>query len=211
MSFEEIQYNKLPQTKDDLNMKCVVLGDAGVGKTSVIERLSTNTFRERSQSTIGVDYRVICIKGVKPVKVKVWDTAGHERFRSVTQMYYRNTDCVMVVFSLCDRDSLTNVESWVHNLREHNEDNVPILLVGTKDDLSQDDELREESYSMAQELGLHGPIFISSKSMKDKILLNYLKPFFRAIAFASVPKDTTSLEFCTGGRKRFRSIGCCFM
>ena len=213
MSFEQIQYTKLKSAQDSLDLKCVVLGESGVGKTSAIERLSTNTFRERSQSTIGVDYRVVKIKGIKPVNVKVWDTAGAERFRSVTKLYYRNTDCVMMVFSLCDRESLESIESWVHDFRENNEDSVPILLVGTKEDIAQDDDLREESYSVAQQFGLHGPIFISSRSMKDQVLLNHLKPFFRAIAFAKMPNDadTTSLEFCTGGRKRFRSVGCCFM
>ncbi|KAF7629215.1 hypothetical protein Mgra_00009279, partial [Meloidogyne graminicola] len=110
----------------------LIIGDSGVGKSSLLLRFSDNTFSANYITTIGVDFKIrtITVKGYK-VKLQIWDTAGQERFRTITSTYYRGTHGVVVVYDVTAPDSFSNVKRWLHEI-ETNCENVQRILVGNK-------------------------------------------------------------------------------
>ncbi|XP_077995429.1 ras-related protein Rab-35-like isoform X1 [Glandiceps talaboti] len=114
--------------------KLLIIGDSGVGKSSLLLRFADNTFTGTYITTIGVDFKIrtIDVNGEK-VKLQIWDTAGQERFRTITTTYYRGTHGVIVVYDVTSADSFVNVKRWLHEI-DQNCDNVARILVGNKND-----------------------------------------------------------------------------
>ena len=97
-----------------MSVKILILGDAGVGKTSLTSRFADDFFSMHYISTIGVDFKTKMIKiKNKNVKYQVWDTAGQERFRSIAKAYYRGVSGILLAFSVTDRASFENIENWL--------------------------------------------------------------------------------------------------
>uniref|UniRef100_A0A914BWX9 Ras-related protein Rab-35 n=1 Tax=Acrobeloides nanus TaxID=290746 RepID=A0A914BWX9_9BILA len=122
-----------PRDYDHL-FKLLIIGDSGVGKSSLLLRFADNTFSPNYITTIGVDFKIrtINIDGQR-IKLQIWDTAGQERFRTITSTYYRGTHGVIVVFDVTNGESFSNVKRWLHEI-ENNCDNVQKILVGNKVD-----------------------------------------------------------------------------
>ena len=81
--------------------KILLIGDAGVGKSSILLRFTDDSFEEQMSSTIGVDFRVKTVTvGGQKVKLTIWDTAGQERFRTLTSSYYRGCHGIILVFDV---------------------------------------------------------------------------------------------------------------
>nr|CAH7741063.1 unnamed protein product [Callosobruchus chinensis] len=116
--------------------KLLIIGDSGVGKSSLLLRFSDNTFTGSYITTIGVDFKIktVNIHGQK-VKLQIWDTAGQERFRTITSTYYRGTHGVIVVYDVTNGESFANVKRWLHEI-EQNYANIDIksISVGNKND-----------------------------------------------------------------------------
>uniref|UniRef100_A0A914HBN9 Ras-related protein Rab-35 n=1 Tax=Globodera rostochiensis TaxID=31243 RepID=A0A914HBN9_GLORO len=114
--------------------KLLIIGDSGVGKSSLLLRFSDNTFSTSYITTIGVDFKIrtITVMG-KKIKLQIWDTAGQERFRTITSTYYRGTHGVIVVFDVTSVESFNNVKRWLHEI-DTNCENVQKILVGNKVD-----------------------------------------------------------------------------
>ncbi|KAJ8917324.1 hypothetical protein NQ315_002346 [Exocentrus adspersus] len=114
--------------------KLLIIGDSGVGKSSLLLRFSDNTFTGSYITTIGVDFKIktVNVNGQK-VKLQIWDTAGQERFRTITSTYYRGTHGVIVVYDVTNGESFANVKRWLHEI-EQNCDLVDKVLVGNKND-----------------------------------------------------------------------------
>ena len=111
------------------------MGDFNVGKSSLMERFANNHFSTHYISTIGVDYTVkSCLIDEKRIQFQIWDTAGHERFRSVTSAFYRLANAAAIVFDKTNQQSFGNVGYWVEHLNKLTED-IPKVLVGNKCDL----------------------------------------------------------------------------
>ncbi|BFZ18752.1 hypothetical protein BsWGS_21791 [Bradybaena similaris] len=114
--------------------KLLIIGDSGVGKSSLLLRFADNVFSGTYITTIGVDFKIrtIDINGER-VKLQIWDTAGQERFRTITSTYYRGTHGVVVVYDVTSGESFANVQRWLHEI-DQNCDVVNRILVGNKDD-----------------------------------------------------------------------------
>ncbi|XP_066293783.1 ras-related protein Rab-35-like isoform X1 [Branchiostoma lanceolatum] len=114
--------------------KLLIIGDSGVGKSSLLLRFADNTFSGTYITTIGVDFKIRTteMNGEK-VKLQIWDTAGQERFRTITSTYYRGTHGVIVVYDVTSADSFVNVKRWLHEI-DQNCDVVNRILVGNKND-----------------------------------------------------------------------------
>ncbi|XP_078608905.1 ras-related protein Rab-18-like [Branchiostoma floridae x Branchiostoma japonicum] len=119
--------------------KLVLLGEVGVGKTSLFVRLKDDTFLEDTKASIGVDFCETLVKvGGEEVRLCIWDTAGVERFRTMTQGYYRHADAALLVYSLTDSASLRLLTSWAREVNDRTvTSNSPVLkiIVGNKSDL----------------------------------------------------------------------------
>jgi small GTP-binding protein len=119
----------------EISLKILLIGDSSVGKTSLLIKYTEEKFTETQIATIGVEYKnkTIEYKGYK-IKLQIWDTSGQERFRSLTQNFYRNADGIIFVFDLTKPDSFDNIRSWLIE-SENYADNFGKILIGNKCDL----------------------------------------------------------------------------
>lgn len=128
-----------PLLSSDQNMKRVkllLLGDSGVGKSSLILRWTEDCFNPSLVGTVGVTFKTKRVNiGGDYISVQVWDTAGQEQFHKITTSYYRGVQGIMLIYDISDRKSLENVEYWVKNIKEHASDSVHVALIGNKVDL----------------------------------------------------------------------------
>jgi len=123
--------------------KVVLIGDAGVGKSSILYNITNNQFFHNYNMTIGVEYNSkIVTKDAKYIKLQIWDTAGQEIFRSITKSYYRNNSVIIVVYDTTDYDSFLNVENWLKDIKDFANESL-IYLVGNKID---DHHMRKVSF-----------------------------------------------------------------
>ena len=137
--------------------KILLLGDTSVGKTCFLMRYTDNTFQEIHMSTIGLDYKLknVQLEDGKIVKIQIWDTAGQDRFRSITKNYYKGAHGIILIYDVTDKKTYENVKAWIEQIREEVSDNVTIILVGNKiDDLEGRKVKKEEGEKAAKEFGL---------------------------------------------------------
>jgi small GTP-binding protein len=121
----------------DFSYKCIIVGNSGVGKTSIMTKsIDSDSQIPRSHSiTIGAEFGIKVLKiGDKTIKIFIWDTAGQERFRSITRAYYREATTCILVFDICDQESFDSLHQWVKDVNEINEIKPLMLLVGNKSD-----------------------------------------------------------------------------
>lgn len=116
-----------------------MIGDSGVGKSNLIKRYTKNEFDESSQTTIGVDFsnRNLKIES-KLVKAQIWDTAGQDRFQSISQAFYRGSVAALLVFDLTNKKTFENLEIWLKEIKNYADKDIRIMLVGNKCDLKND-------------------------------------------------------------------------
>ena len=141
----------------ELLYKILLLGDSSVGKTCFLMRYSDNTFQEIHMSTIGLDYKLknVQLDDGKIVKIQIWDTAGQDRFRSITKNYYKGAHGIILIYDVTSRKTFENVKNWVSQIKEEVSDKVIIILVGNKiDDESNRKVSKEEGKKMAKDCGL---------------------------------------------------------
>jgi len=121
----------------DFLFKVLMVGDSGVGKSSLLLRFTDDSFSDNFISTIGVDFKIRTIKMEgKIVKLQIWDTAGQERFRTITSSYYRGAHGVILVYDVTDQVSFNNARQWLTEIDKFACGNVMKLLVGNKTDLA---------------------------------------------------------------------------
>ncbi|XP_050428729.1 ras-related protein Rab-35 [Adelges cooleyi] len=146
--------------------KLLIIGDSGVGKSSLLVRFADNTFSGSYITTIGVDFKIrtVVVDGEK-VKLQIWDTAGQERFRTITSTYYRGTHGVIVVYDVTNGDSFANVKRWLHEI-DQNCEVVNRILVGNKNDApDRKVVLTEDAKRFADQMGIQ----LYETSAKDNI------------------------------------------
>ena len=140
----------------DITIKLLLIGNAYVGKTLIVQKFIDNAFSKSTVSTIGMDLqsKVIEING-KKVKYLLWDTAGEERMKTMTYSYYRGCHVILVVYDVTDRKSFQNVTTWVECIDKFAKSNVLIILVGNQTDLEDKRIIsKEEGKSLAEQNGL---------------------------------------------------------
>jgi len=123
--------------KPSSSVKLVLLGEAAVGKSSLVMRFVNNDFQENKEPTIGAAFLTQkCNLPTRTIKFEIWDTAGQERFASLAPMYYRNAQAALVVYDITKPSSLTKAQHWVAELHRQASPGIVIALVGNKYDLA---------------------------------------------------------------------------
>ncbi|PGG98942.1 rab family, other [Blastomyces parvus] len=126
--------------KPSSSVKLVLLGEAAVGKSSLVLRFVNNDFQENKEPTIGAAFLTQkCSLPTRTIKFEIWDTAGQERFASLAPMYYRNAQAALVVYDLTKPSSLIKAKHWVAELQRQASPGIVIALVGNKLDLTNED------------------------------------------------------------------------
>jgi Ras-related protein Rab-1A len=133
-----------------------LLGDAGVGKTSLITRFCDNSFNINYNNTIGLDFRVVTLKYKDIIsKVHIWDTAGQERFRFLALNYLHNSHGFVFVYDITDKNSFNNIENWITTALDKNKKSIANFLIGNKCDKEGERQVsREEAERFAKEKNL---------------------------------------------------------
>ncbi len=150
--------------------KIIVLGDSGVGKSSIVSRYFDKTYSSETKSTIAVDYRTrTWLKEGHRIHVQCWDTAGQEQFRSLYGPYYREVKGVLLVYDITNVTTFANVMRWLEDVRRYEKDQDKLktrfLLVGNKSDL---DGRRRVQFSDAITLaGREGMIPVETSAQGD--------------------------------------------
>lgn len=101
-----------------ITLKYLVVGDSGVGKTSILVRYCEDSFQTDYLSTIGVDFKIkrMELKG-NQVTLNIWDTAGQERFRNITKSFYKGAHGIILTYSITDPVSFNHIETWIDQIR----------------------------------------------------------------------------------------------
>lgn len=134
--------------------KCILLGDANTGKTTINQvYIKSNKAFSFYEPTIGIDFGSKTFEIPPTIKLYAWDTAGQEKFRSIIQSYYKNVCFIVLVYDITRRKSFDNLFFWLNELNRYNKCNHshPVLLIGTKADLESKREVSyQEAYAYAQ-------------------------------------------------------------
>ena len=117
----------------------MILGDSGVGKTSILEQYVNQTFTGHYKVTIGSDFLTKDLQFEdERLKLQIWDTAGQEKYRSLSLAYYRGADACIFVYDVTDKSSFTNLGTWMETFFSQVPDkqatNFPVVIVGNKID-----------------------------------------------------------------------------
>lgn len=111
-----------------ISCKVVMLGESGVGKTCIINRYINNTFNPESMTTSGASYASKTMyfeKYEKNMKFDIWDTAGQEKFRSLTKIFYKETSVAILVYDITRKESFEEIKNyWYHQIKEHSPKNT---------------------------------------------------------------------------------------
>eukprot|EP00826_Nyctotherus_ovalis_P060015 TRINITY_DN8392_c0_g1_i15.p2 TRINITY_DN8392_c0_g1~~TRINITY_DN8392_c0_g1_i15.p2 ORF type:complete len:202 (+),score=72.18 TRINITY_DN8392_c0_g1_i15:260-865(+) len=153
----------------DYLIKLILIGDSGVGKTCFLMRFAEDTFITNYISTIGIDFKVKPVKvDGKMIKLQIWDTAGQDRFRTITQTYYKGAMGVILAYDCTDEASFNNVKNWVKQLETHANPEIVKVLVGNKSDCTDKKVSAAKGKELAKEYGM---TFFET-SAKDNININ---------------------------------------
>ena len=192
-----------------ITYKIIIIGDSAVGKTCIFKKITSNTFNEKSISTIGMDRRTLffTIKDSKgsdlEIEVQLWDTAGQERFRSITTTYYKSSQGLLLMYDITKRETFSNVENWIENVNDSlgNNNDYLIVLMGNKLDLVKDkpearDVTEEEAQKLCQEKNIFWGGECSAKDFSEEELRNIFIKYTQEI-YKKVGVNITKGEMVT--------------
>ncbi|KAL7641872.1 UNVERIFIED_CONTAM: hypothetical protein RMT77_007746 [Armadillidium vulgare] len=196
----------------DRTYKIVMAGDAAVGKTTFITRIYQGVFVSSPASTLGIDYKVksMMVDG-KHMVLQLWDTAGQEKYRSITKSYFRRADGVLLLYDVTSERSFLNVRQWLQNIEETCESGVPIIICGNKKDLKESHisegftvVTRPDGEKLAKE---HGATFFETSTKTGENVLSSLEELARQMsAHEDLTLQTSALNVMSSKKKH----KCCF-
>ncbi|XP_014793937.1 PREDICTED: ras-related protein Rab-12 [Calidris pugnax] len=145
---------KQPPRPADFKLQVIIIGSRGVGKTSLMERFTDDTFCEACKSTVGVDFKIktVELRG-KKIRLQIWDTAGQERFNSITSAYYRSAKGIILVYDITKKETFDDLPKWMKMIDKYASEDAELLLVGNKLDCEVDREItRQQGEKFAQQI-----------------------------------------------------------
>ena len=213
---------------ETIEYKLILIGDTSVGKTTLFKKITSGEFLPRNVSTIGVDRKALTFicefeekgqKVSKNIMVFLTDTAGQEKYKSITKSYYKGSNGVILLYDITDKKSFDHVNSWMESIKNsvgtYEENKCSLFLLGTKLDLVEEDEKKravtvEEAQKKCKELELEWGGECSSKDFSDDKYKELFKEFiikiYNKIGYNKIQRETISIS---NSHKRKKKSKCC--
>ena len=179
-------------------IKITLIGNSGVGKTSIINQYIDQTFDEANAATIGANYsEKVITKNNKEYELKRWDTAGQEKFHSVGKHFYKDAYIVCLVYDITSQDSLEQLETiWYPDIKKYGEKYTILAVVGNKSDLYENDNLADENQAKEFAQSINAIFMLTSAKTGDGIekLFDTLVDKFLSSDFNSKYKEMKQIK-----------------
>ena len=210
----------------EINYKIILIGNSGVGKTSFFRKIATGEFYDKNISTIGIEKKSLELnidiqkdgkKEKKKFNISLFDTAGQERFRSVTLNYYKGSDGIILIYDITDKTSFDQVRTWIESINDslgrNKDQKYAIILIGNKLDLveenPEDRKVEEEdAQKICKEFGMKwgGEQSIKSISFEElkKIYGEYVEEIYHVVGENSF----ASQKLKKGDKFKKKKLGC---
>ena len=145
--------NISPNNQYDLLFKVLLIGNSGVGKSSLFLRFVDDIWEDNFVPTIGVDFKVKTLSiEEKTIKLQIWDTAGQDRFRTIISSYYKGGHGLLLIFDLTDIDSFKSLNNWLMEIERNANKNIIKVLIGNKCDLKEQRKVTEQQINEFAEI-----------------------------------------------------------
>ena len=145
--------------------KILLIGDLGVGKSCVILRYVEGDFPGNIMSSIGVAFKTKQIElEDRLIKMQIWDTAGHEKFRTITTSYYKSAHAIIILYDITQKSSFDHIKNWITEIDKFGKQGVLKVIVGNKLDLENNRKIKKED---AENLALKYGVKLWEVSAKD--------------------------------------------
>lgn len=191
----------------DVVFKFIIIGDGGTGKSCMMHRFADDDYIEDTSSTIGIDFRfkTMEIYG-KNVRIQIWDTAGQEVYRSITNTYLRGSHGIILCYDITNIKTFYNVDNWIADINKVVDDedmeNTERIIVGTKCDMESDRQVADDiAERYANVLGYD---FIETSSKNN----TNIDKLFRKIATKLVERKYIGIEHYIVPKKEHKK-SCC--
>ena len=192
--------------KKEFMYKILLLGDSSVGKTCILTRYADNTFQEEHMATIGLDFKIksVNLDNGKTIKVQIWDTAGQDRFKSITKNYYKGAHGIILIYDVTKRKTFDNLKNWIDTIKEEVSDKVSVILIGNKiDNIDNRVVTTQEGQGIANEYNL--PFYEASAKTGDNIDIAFNDLIKKVVdIFGKYEEKGKKL-----GKKKKKKNGCC--
>ena len=199
--------------ESDNEIKMILLGDCGVGKTNIISRYLRDVFSESQMSTTGGNYAIkkINFNGAT-FHINIWDTAGQEKYNSVTKMFLQDSHILLLCYSIVDRNSFDNLDYWLKIATDITGNNIVLGVAGNKSDLFEREQVKDEEGENYAEK--HKAIFklISAKTNKegiDQLFESLFKKYINAKSGNDSFSDTRNINLKNIKKKKKKNKKCC--
>ena len=192
--------------------KLSALGETQVGKTSILIKYTEGTFSESPLATIGVDFQVKkeTVQG-KQIEVQIWDSAGQEKYRSISKQYYNRAQGILLVYDITKRDTFSAIKHWLKDIDSQVQTNPQIVLIGNKLDLSSKRVVDEdEAIEFAKSHKI--PFFETSAKTGegiDKAMSALIQNVFNDVVLNKNKRGRAQGSFHVGGNNKNQKDGKC--
>ena len=198
----------------DFIIKIILIGDPAVGKSAIANKLvNKDYYPDRYETTIGVDFhlKILEIEDIK-FKIQIWDTAGQEKFRSITKSYYKGAQGILLVYDITDRSTFYHLDNWLKEIKESNNNNdfKIDVIVGNKSDKER---YRSVEYIDGVNFAIKNNVSFLECSVKQTESLNIMikefikKTYQRAKENNTLKKNNNKINLIEKDKK---SKNCCY-
>mmetsp|Transcript_49986 Transcript_49986/g.57538 ORF Transcript_49986/g.57538 Transcript_49986/m.57538 type:complete len:200 (-) Transcript_49986:163-762(-) len=193
-------------------IKVVLLGASGVGKSSIVLRFVTGDFKVDHESTLGAAFMAkMLVHNGKSAKFQIWDTAGQEKYQSLAPMYYRDSKVAIVVYDVTKKETFLEVRNWISELKEKGPSDIMIWIVGNKTDLLNADDQSDcvgvsEANEYAKSIGAHSRM---TSAKEDKGIKDLFIKVFEEFQNTETEARGRNFTLDKGAKKTTKEGGCC--
>ena len=193
--------------ENEITFKIITVGESGVGKTSIFRRYVYSSFDENTLTTLGLQFffKDVILSNNQKIKLKLIDTAGEEKYRSLSKSYFKNADVALFVFALDNPDSFEHINDWITLFKENHSgvEKIPKYLIGSKNDLEQKVE-QIKIDKMAEEIGYK---YISTSALNNTNIDNLFNDISETV-FKTYKPDKNQQTVKLKNKKKVKTTKC---